>query len=110
MEIINHVLSLSADWIREYIQMIGLSFVATFITVFGNDITKLIKTQIGSLNFFLKISLFIIFCAFGFAFLISFLTPLLTKQLASLNDLWINISVLIMFYFLGFMAQKKGMI
>jgi hypothetical protein len=78
--------------------------------IFGNDITDFIRKQIGSLKFLLKLTLFVLFCAFGFAFLTSFVTPLLVGFMAKTSDLWLAPLVIVLFYGIGLLAQKKHML
>lgn len=110
MDFILDILNTTSGWMREYMSAICLSMIATLLTIFGNDINLLIKKQIGSLQFFLRVTLFVIFCAFGFAFLTSFLSPLLVNFLSGLDDIWVTICVIGIFYLIGIIAQKKGMI
>lgn len=103
-------LSVIAGWMKPYLGEIGLSMAATLLVIYGDNITKMVKTQIGSLQMFLKITLFVLFCAFGFALITSFVTPLLVGLLAGINDAWLPIVIVGGFYLLGMGAQKKGMI
>lgn len=96
--------------IRPYLPEIGLSMTATLLVIYGNDLTQFVKKQIGSLKFFMRVTLFIIFCAFGFALLTSYLTPLIMGWLAQVEDLWLFLAVLAAYYGLGYLAHRKGMI
>ncbi|HBQ44443.1 MAG TPA: DUF3392 domain-containing protein, partial [Thiomicrospira sp.] len=42
------ILTTSSEFIRPYLSEIGLSLVATLLVIYGNNITGLIKRQIGS--------------------------------------------------------------
>lgn len=103
-------LSVVAGWMKPYLNQIGLSMAATLLVIYGDNITKMVKTQIGSLQMFLKITLFVVFCAFGFALITSFITPLLVGLLRDIHDAWLPVIVVGGFYLLGLGAQKKGMI
>ncbi|WP_157772773.1 DUF3392 family protein, partial [Pseudoponticoccus marisrubri] len=69
-----------------------------------------IRKQIGSLKFILKLTLFVLFCAFGFAFLTSCVTPLLVGFLAKTPDVWLAPLVIAIFFGIGLLAQKKRML
>ena len=103
-------LSILAGWMKPYLNEIGLSMAATLLVIYGNNITAAFKKQIGSLQFFLKITLFVLFCAFGFAFITSFVTPLVINLLRDINEVWLPVVVIGGFYLIGLGAQKKGMI
>lgn len=110
MELLEPLLSTLADWLRDHSHEISLSFIASFLTIFGGDIMRLVRKQIGQLQYILKITLFIIFCAFGFALLTSFLVPLMTSQFNELSDLALITSIILSFYAIGYFAQKKGLL
>ncbi len=95
---------------KTYLNEIVLSMVATLLVIYGNDILLFVKKQIGSLKLFLRITLFVAFCAFGFAFLTSFLTPLISQTVGRVDALWLPIVVIVSYYLLGIAAQRKGLI
>lgn len=99
-----------AGWMKPYLSEIGLSMVATLLVIYGENIVAGFKRQLGSLQFFLKITLFVLFCAFGFAFLTSIATPFLTGLMRDLDDVWLPVVIISVFYLIGLGAQKKGMI
>lgn len=103
------LMSISA-WMRPHLSQIGLAMAATLLAIYGNEIIELLKTQIGSLALMLRITLFIVFCAFGFAFLMSFLTPLVVELMHKINDTWLAVVVVGAFYAIGMIAQRKKMI
>ncbi len=106
VDLINSLSSL----MKTYLNEIVLSMVATLLVIYGNDILFFVKKQIGSLKIFLRISLFVAFCAFGFAFLTSFLTPLISQTVGQVDALWLPIVVIASYYLLGVAAQRKGLI
>ncbi|WP_173291114.1 DUF3392 family protein [Thiosulfativibrio zosterae] len=110
MDFVTQILTITADWTREYLSTIVLAFIATSLVVFGNSINIMLKKHLGQLQFILKTSLFIAFYAFGIAFLTAVLAPIGLKYLLSLEDAWLIACILIGFYGLGFIAQKKGLI
>jgi len=99
-----------ADWLQGYLYEIGLAMVSTLLVIYGSDILGFIKKQIGGVQPFLRLTLFIIFCAFGFAFLTSFLTPLITGLLYQIETIWLPLIILVTFYIIGLLARKKGFI
>ncbi len=109
MDLIAEVITTLSSWIRLYLYEIGLSMTATLLVIYGQDITYFIKRQISGLSYFVRLTLFILVCAFGFAFLTSFLTPLIISFFAGISDLWLGLIVILSFYLIGFLAQKKNL-
>ncbi|MDY0135958.1 MAG: DUF3392 domain-containing protein [Thiomicrospira sp.] len=107
---ITDFLAIISGWVRPYLSQIGLAMMATLLVIYGNDLTLMLKKQIGGLQFFLRITTFMLFCAFGFAILANYLTPLLIDLLASTGDTWLGLAVIGAFYVIGFLAQRKGVI
>jgi hypothetical protein len=107
--IVDLINSLSS-WMKTYLNQIILSMVATLLVIYGNDIMLFFKKQIGSLKLFLRISLFVAFCAFGFTFLTSFLTPLISQTVGRVDSIWLPLVVIASYYLLGLAAQRKGLI
>lgn len=103
------VLHLSG-WMKGNLYQIVLSMVATILVIYGNNIMNIVKQQIGTLKLFLRITLFVAFCAFGFSFITSIAAPLLSGFLAKADPLYLPFIILIIYYGLGYLAQKKGMI
>ncbi|MDX1796740.1 MAG: DUF3392 domain-containing protein [Hydrogenovibrio sp.] len=99
-----------SGWVRPYLSEIGLSMAATLLVIFGDDMISFVKSQIGSLGYFLRLTLFVLFCAIGFAFITSFLTPVVIGWFAHISNLWLGVSVIASYYLIGFLAQRKGMI
>ena len=97
-------------WLRPYLAQLILAMVASLLVIFGNDLMRLLKQQLGSLAWFLKVTLFVLFCAVGFGLLTSFLAPLLTALLAQMDDRWLGLLLVTAFYGIGVLAQKKGLL
>lgn len=107
---LNDILLHISSWMKGYLNVIVLSMVATLLVIYGDTILGFVKKQIGSLKLFLKITLFVAFCAFGFSFITSIATPYLTSWLAQANPNLLPFIIIITFYGLGLLAQRKGML
>lgn len=103
-------LVLLSGWVRPYMGEIGFAMMATLLVIYGDDLTSMLKKQIGGLHFFLRLTVFILFCAFGFALLANYLTPMLIDLLASTGDVWLGVAVIGLFYIIGLLAQRRGAI
>ncbi|AEG30856.1 DUF3392 domain-containing protein [Thiomicrospira cyclica] len=109
-ELFSDVLIGFSGFLRPYLSELGLAMMATLLVIYGKDILNVLKQQIGGLNILLKLTLFIVFCAVGFGLLTSLLTPWLISLLAGVDDLWLGLAVLVVFYFIGFLAKKRGVL
>ncbi|NPA72166.1 MAG: DUF3392 family protein [Gammaproteobacteria bacterium] len=105
-EVINNI----SGWMKHSINEIVLSMVATLLVIYGNSLLLFIKQQIGSLKLFLRITLFVAFCAFGFTFLTAIVTPYLSEQLARIDSLWLPFIIVATYYLIGLSAQRKGLL
>lgn len=106
---INEILLTTSGWVRPYLTEIGFAMIATLLIIYGNNLTEILKKQIGGLQFFVRLTAFILFCAFGFALIANYLTPMLIELLAS-SGMWLGVVTLAVFYFIGILAQRKGII
>jgi len=110
MDLILDALARFSGLMRPYLSEIGLSMVATLLVIFGQDVTNMLKQQIAGLKFFLKLTIFVVFCAFGFAFITSFITPIMVAWIAAISDTWLGLAIVAIFFGIGLIAQKKRMI
>jgi hypothetical protein len=101
------ILITTSGWVQPYLGEIGFAMMATLLVIYGNDITDVLKKQIGGLQFFVRLTVFILFCAFGFALIANYLTPLLIDVLAS-TGMWLGVATVAVFYVIGILAQRKG--
>ena len=107
---LNDLIMQLSGWMKGYLNEIVLSMVATLLVIYGDTIMRMLKQQIGSLKLFLRFTLFVLFCAFGFSFLTSIATPFLSTWLGYANPAFLPLIIVVIFYFIGYLAQKKGML
>ena len=110
MEFINETARVLSNLIHPYMHHVALAIVATILVIYGEDINAMIRAQIKQYNFFVRIFVFVLVCAFGYGMLTIFLTVLVRKFLAQLSPVYL-ISVLAGFFFiLGILAERKKQI
>lgn len=107
---LNDILLHVSAWMKGYLNEIVLSMVATLLVIYGNNILLMLKNQIGSLKTFLRITLFVAFCAFGFSFITSIAAPFLSHWLGQANAPLLPFVIVLIYYLLGYLAQRKGML
>lgn len=103
-------LGVASQWMRPHLTDISMAMIATLLVIFGQNLTQLLRLQVGRYHFVVKLTLFVIFSAFGFALLTKYAVPLWTTQLAMIGDDWLAVIVVAIFYGIGWIAQKKQMI
>lgn len=108
--ILNDLLLDVSDWMRGYLAQIVLAMITTLLVIYGDNILQIVKQQIGALKMPLRITLFVVFCAFGFSFITSVMSPFLSGWLAQTNAAFLPFIVIAIFYFLGYLAQRKNML
>ncbi len=92
---------------RHYQYQSALAIVATLLVIFGQDINHAIRKVIVKQHFFIRITVFVFVCAFGYGLATLWLSSLLHAQLAKISDLYIVPSIIILFIFLGIYAEKQ---
>lgn len=108
-EIKSIIIQLS-QWLYPWLGEISMAIMATLLVIYGETINRMLKRQIVGWHFILRTLIFIILCAFGYGALLVYVTPLLTKLLASVGMIYLGPLVLGVFITLGTIAEKKNRI
>lgn len=99
-----------SQWLYPWLWEISLAIMATLLVIYGDTINRMVKRQITSLHFIFRTLIFILLCAFGYGALLIFVTPYVSKLLASVNMIYLGPLVLGIFIGLGIIAEKKNRI
>jgi len=83
------------------------AFVATFLTVFGGDITKLFRKFVKNKNFILRYLFYILLCAVGFPILALILKKLLLSLSFTLSPLHYMLAILLFFLIVAISADRR---
>ncbi len=108
-EIKTMIIQLS-QWLYPWLREISMAIMATLLVLYGERINRMVKRQIGALHFLFRTLIFIVLCAFGYGAVLVYVTPLLTKLLASLGMIYLGPLILGIFITLGIIAEKKNRI
>ncbi|MCC5788199.1 MAG: DUF3392 family protein [Opitutales bacterium] len=100
-------MELISDYLRPHTGTIAFSIMATVLIIYGNDINRNIKKQIAQYAFLVRVAIFVTVCAFGYGYATMLLARLLAKGFSHLTDLQLLAALLILFFALGFMAERK---
>ncbi|WP_114417420.1 DUF3392 domain-containing protein [Marinospirillum perlucidum] len=107
MDLINEILWRSGNWAHSHLQDITLAFVATLLVVYGDNINGLVKRQLRPYPRIVRISGFVLLCAFGYGALTVLLTPVLGNWLGLIPVKWLLPLVVALFLLIGWMAERK---
>jgi len=107
MEFFAHLARALADVIHPYLRQTSLAIVASLLFIYGEDINGLIKKEIQSYHFLVRLAIFMLICAFGYGMLTIFLTMLVAKFLASLDAVYLIPVLLGFFFIVGILAERK---
>lgn len=110
MEFISAFFIKLSGWMRPHLLQISMAFVATLLVVYGNTINKAIKRHINHYSFFLRVTIFVTICAFGYGLIMVFTTPFLAKLLARLEKLYLSPVVILSFLAVGVLAERRNQI
>ena len=110
MEFISPFFIKLSGWMRPHLLQISMAFVATLLVVYGTAINKAIKRHIGHYSFFLRVSIFVVICAFGYGMIMVFATPFVAKLLARLGKLYLAPVEVLSFFAIGILAERKNQI
>lgn len=100
-------MNLIQNTLRPHLSSIALAIVATLFVIFGNDLNRMVKRQVKSLAFPLRVGVFICVCAFGVGAAAVYLQRLLHNALRGLTDLQLLLTLVGVFVGLGLLAEHK---
>ena len=103
-DLISHM----SEWCREYMMNISLALVATLMFVYGDDINKAIQKKVKIKNFVLRVLLFVMICGFGLGAFIVFSARLISQMLSGLENLWLFPMIVLLFFIVGILAERKN--
>jgi hypothetical protein len=110
MDWVLNALAASGSWLRPHVADLALALVASLLVIAGGDINKWLKKQMSGFNFFIRMTLFVVICTFGYGALTVLLTNLLRTQLYSLTNSHLAIAIICGFFALGLYAERKRQI
>jgi hypothetical protein len=106
--LVTNVLLQFGNWLFRYLDYIAMAVVATLIFVYGADINRLVKRMIRCRHFLLRLTVFVLVCAFGFGTLTALGINLVGRLLEGLDRQWLGPVVVLIFLGIGFLAERKN--
>lgn len=95
---------------RDHLTVIAMALVTSVMTVYGNDMTRVVRNAIKAHNFFVRASVFFFLVAFGYGALALVAGSLIGQMLGALNNHWLAPTVVVLFLIVAVAAEEKRQI
>ncbi len=96
------------NWLARYMHYISLAIVATLIFVYGADMNRFVKKHVRRKHFLVRLTVFVLVCAFGFGAATVFGVSVLNRALLGVRRALVGPVVLLIFLGIGFLAERKN--
>lgn len=93
--------------LADYFEQMSLMIVATVLVVFGDLLNKQVKRSLRPYPFIVRISLFILLCAFGYGALTLLAAPWVAKLYNFIPYSYRGLAFILTFIGLGFAAENR---
>jgi hypothetical protein len=96
--------------LRLELHNISLAMVATLLMIFGTPVLRSLRKYTKSYPFLVRTAILMTVSSFGMAFICSYGTGFLASQLATLNNAALFLFVFLIFFGIGWLAQKDRLL
>ena len=87
-----------------------MAMIATLLIIFGGDINGFVKSLVKKNHFIVRLIIFVLVCAIGYGFLSVFLADILLVMLKSIPRQFLALSIVVIFIFIGLLAESRRQI
>ncbi len=108
MDFINHTLLSLTKWLRPYMDETAMAIIATLLVLYGDDINTHITKHIKSHHFFVRLTIYVALCAFGYGAVMVFLTDVLEIAFREMDPRLPGPIIASVFIVIGILAERKG--
>lgn len=98
------------NFLRQHLQEIATSIIATLLVIFGSEINRFIKGIVTKNHFAVRLGVFVLVCAMGYGVATLFLVDILLNIFAYIPRQFLALSILITFIVLGLIAESRKQI
>ena len=103
----NELFSALSRTLSPYYAEMSIMLMATILVVYGDIINSHIKRFLAPYHFILRVSLFVVLCAFGYGALTLYGAPFLHHIIAYLPWQYQGAGFVFAFMFIGFLAERR---
>ncbi|ASM53491.1 hypothetical protein PNIG_a1313 [Pseudoalteromonas nigrifaciens] len=108
LNILNSLLINVGQWLHSYLYHLSMLIMVCLVSLYAGDIIKLTKGLVARRHFIVRVLCFVLITAFGFGFVVVWLSPLLIKALLFFGTKWLGVTLLAAFFILGTIADRKN--
>tara|TARA_E500000331_G_scaffold10750_1_gene9918 strand:- start:71 stop:394 length:324 start_codon:yes stop_codon:yes gene_type:complete len=94
-------------WLSPYFNQMSLMLVATLLVVFGDIINKYVKQVLKPCHFIIRVSLFVLLCAFGYGALTLFGAPFVLHLIHFFPGYLQGLVFVSAFFAVGLFAERR---
>ena len=107
MKYILDIFDLFSRWMRDSLFPISMAIIAALLIIFAADINSSIRKLIKDRNFFLRLTIFVCLCAFGYGLAAIAAAKLLSAVLGKMNNVALSPIIIMIFIIIGFIAERR---
>ncbi len=96
-----------STWLVPYLEQGAMMLVATLMVVYGDVLNRAVKAALKGYHLMLRMTLFMLLCAFGYGALALLATPLLVQGFKSLPYAMQGSALVLSFVLLGYFAERR---
>lgn len=97
-----------SHWMSPYLWHICLAMSATILAIYGSSINEWLRKTIKGYHFLLRVTIFVVVCAFGYGLLSMLLAKALAALLEELPSAYLSPVVIGAFVAVGILAERHG--
>lgn len=106
-DFVNQIELFLRSWALGHLNQITTALTASLLVIFGDDVIRIVKNQVRHYHFLIRMTAFVLFCAFGFGALSVFIVPGLASLLRYMGDQYLVLTVVGAFVWIGWMAERR---
>ncbi len=107
MQYVYHLILSMSEYLRPHLGKVALSFAATVLFLYGEQLHGVVKGLIKDLHFIFRLLILVLVCAFGYGTLVFAFTRLCEAGLRELDGMCLAPVVIGLFLLIGLLAERK---
>jgi hypothetical protein len=108
VSILAAVIAPVSGFVRSHLTFTCMAMSATLVAIYSGTAIRLIGHAVGRLPFLGRLTVFVLWCAFGYGLVTVTVGSLTARALARLDNVWLAPAVVGLFLALGLAAEREG--